>query len=126
MIRRPPRSTLSSSSAASDVYKRQGGQLTVLETLYLPDVKDLSHLGGQRWVVRGKIASRLTINRRDFPTVNTNFLDANHVTRTTGMPWSPQDGSLISRLCPVGGRTGPEATQKGKGSQCGGQYPNLQ
>src|SRR5665648_1278559 len=25
MIRRPPRSTLSSSSAASDVYKRQGG-----------------------------------------------------------------------------------------------------
>ncbi len=42
------------------------------------------------------------------------------------MPWSPQDGSLISRLCPVGGRAGPEATQKGKGSQCGGQYPNLQ
>src|SRR5665648_430162 len=27
MIRRPPRSTLSSSSAASDVYKRQGGRL---------------------------------------------------------------------------------------------------
>src|SRR5664280_3406563 len=26
MIRRPPRSTLSSSSAASDVYKRQGSQ----------------------------------------------------------------------------------------------------
>src|SRR5664280_3405777 len=26
MIRRPPRSTLSSSSAASDVYKRQGGR----------------------------------------------------------------------------------------------------
>eukprot|EP00658_Telonema_sp_P-2_P064590 TRINITY_DN5369_c0_g1_i2.p1 TRINITY_DN5369_c0_g1~~TRINITY_DN5369_c0_g1_i2.p1 ORF type:complete len:139 (+),score=39.06 TRINITY_DN5369_c0_g1_i2:113-529(+) len=28
MIRRPPRSTLSSSSAASDVYKRQGESLT--------------------------------------------------------------------------------------------------
>src|SRR5664280_3832212 len=29
MIRRPPRSTLSSSSAASDVYKRQGLELRV-------------------------------------------------------------------------------------------------
>src|SRR5674536_162645 len=28
IIRRPPRSTLSSSSAASDVYKRQGGRIT--------------------------------------------------------------------------------------------------
>eukprot|EP00658_Telonema_sp_P-2_P051531 TRINITY_DN39603_c0_g1_i1.p1 TRINITY_DN39603_c0_g1~~TRINITY_DN39603_c0_g1_i1.p1 ORF type:complete len:130 (+),score=43.24 TRINITY_DN39603_c0_g1_i1:84-473(+) len=40
MIRRPPRSTLSSSSAASDVYKRQGGsrvmgkgQMTAVEIL---------------------------------------------------------------------------------------------
>eukprot|EP00658_Telonema_sp_P-2_P074930 TRINITY_DN64272_c0_g1_i1.p1 TRINITY_DN64272_c0_g1~~TRINITY_DN64272_c0_g1_i1.p1 ORF type:complete len:152 (+),score=19.52 TRINITY_DN64272_c0_g1_i1:120-575(+) len=31
MIRRPPRSTLSSSSAASDVYKRQGGGEGVVE-----------------------------------------------------------------------------------------------
>eukprot|EP00656_Telonema_subtile_P040842 TRINITY_DN45929_c0_g1_i1.p1 TRINITY_DN45929_c0_g1~~TRINITY_DN45929_c0_g1_i1.p1 ORF type:complete len:230 (+),score=49.41 TRINITY_DN45929_c0_g1_i1:29-718(+) len=31
MIRRPPRSTLSSSSAASDVYKRQGPQESVLQ-----------------------------------------------------------------------------------------------
>src|SRR5664280_3278503 len=38
MIRRPPRSTLSSSSAASDVYKRQGG--------YCPmDPSDASWLG---------------------------------------------------------------------------------
>eukprot|EP00658_Telonema_sp_P-2_P016798 TRINITY_DN16500_c0_g1_i7.p2 TRINITY_DN16500_c0_g1~~TRINITY_DN16500_c0_g1_i7.p2 ORF type:complete len:104 (+),score=16.37 TRINITY_DN16500_c0_g1_i7:99-410(+) len=29
MIRRPPRSTLSSSSAASDVYKRQGGKYSL-------------------------------------------------------------------------------------------------
>src|SRR5664280_937392 len=34
MIRRPPRSTLSSSSAASDVYKRQVGELVVV---YLGD-----------------------------------------------------------------------------------------
>eukprot|EP00658_Telonema_sp_P-2_P053329 TRINITY_DN41815_c0_g1_i1.p1 TRINITY_DN41815_c0_g1~~TRINITY_DN41815_c0_g1_i1.p1 ORF type:complete len:105 (-),score=28.41 TRINITY_DN41815_c0_g1_i1:175-489(-) len=34
MIRRPPRSTLSSSSAASDVYKRQRGK-SRLETLVL-------------------------------------------------------------------------------------------
>eukprot|EP00826_Nyctotherus_ovalis_P038888 TRINITY_DN3684_c0_g1_i1.p1 TRINITY_DN3684_c0_g1~~TRINITY_DN3684_c0_g1_i1.p1 ORF type:complete len:138 (+),score=28.51 TRINITY_DN3684_c0_g1_i1:25-414(+) len=32
MIRRPPRSTLSSSSAASDVYKRQGDTLSRLGT----------------------------------------------------------------------------------------------
>ena len=32
MVRRPPRSTLDRSSAASDVYKRQG----VLETYHLP------------------------------------------------------------------------------------------
>ena len=30
MIRRPPRSTLDRSSAASDVYKRQGGEHVVL------------------------------------------------------------------------------------------------
>src|SRR5664280_2895707 len=33
MIRRPPRSTLSSSSAASDVYKRQPFKIEVLDTL---------------------------------------------------------------------------------------------
>src|SRR5674536_233374 len=33
MIRRPPRSTLSSSSAASDVYKRQGDKGNVLLTV---------------------------------------------------------------------------------------------
>src|SRR5674536_214423 len=43
MIRRPPRSTLSSSSAASDVYKRQdsifevGTLASVLQLLKLPD-----------------------------------------------------------------------------------------
>eukprot|EP00658_Telonema_sp_P-2_P038558 TRINITY_DN27637_c0_g1_i5.p1 TRINITY_DN27637_c0_g1~~TRINITY_DN27637_c0_g1_i5.p1 ORF type:complete len:139 (+),score=30.40 TRINITY_DN27637_c0_g1_i5:132-548(+) len=42
MIRRPPRSTLSSSSAASDVYKRQvstqstGGRLVVVMAFYHP------------------------------------------------------------------------------------------
>src|SRR5665648_408246 len=35
MIRRPPRSTLSSSSAASDVYKRQG-----VDTLIRPKTKE--------------------------------------------------------------------------------------
>src|SRR5665648_1263420 len=35
MIRRPPRSTLSSSSAASDVYKRQEGDLTLVGRAYV-------------------------------------------------------------------------------------------
>eukprot|EP00828_Plagiopyla_frontata_P027571 TRINITY_DN3579_c0_g1_i1.p2 TRINITY_DN3579_c0_g1~~TRINITY_DN3579_c0_g1_i1.p2 ORF type:complete len:112 (-),score=21.64 TRINITY_DN3579_c0_g1_i1:27-362(-) len=37
MTRRPPRSTLSSSSAASDVYKRQGQNLTVFRDLHALD-----------------------------------------------------------------------------------------
>src|SRR5665648_430945 len=34
MIRRPPRSTLSSSSAASDVYKRQGNDVAKASALF--------------------------------------------------------------------------------------------
>src|SRR5674536_249962 len=41
MIRRPPRSTLSSSSAASDVYKRQLSGLAINQfRLYAPEVLD--------------------------------------------------------------------------------------
>eukprot|EP00656_Telonema_subtile_P013477 TRINITY_DN1684_c0_g1_i14.p2 TRINITY_DN1684_c0_g1~~TRINITY_DN1684_c0_g1_i14.p2 ORF type:complete len:144 (+),score=5.50 TRINITY_DN1684_c0_g1_i14:106-537(+) len=36
MIRRPPRSTLSSSSAASDVYKRQPTQIFLIQPCWLP------------------------------------------------------------------------------------------
>eukprot|EP00658_Telonema_sp_P-2_P026102 TRINITY_DN20529_c0_g1_i1.p1 TRINITY_DN20529_c0_g1~~TRINITY_DN20529_c0_g1_i1.p1 ORF type:complete len:459 (+),score=72.02 TRINITY_DN20529_c0_g1_i1:65-1441(+) len=43
MIRRPPRSTLSSSSAASDVYKRQGCKvLKTVNLLCMPNVEKLS------------------------------------------------------------------------------------
>ena len=45
MIRRPPRSTLSSSSAASDVYKRQ-----VLYVVYFTQYPFYAH---QRWSSRG-------------------------------------------------------------------------
>src|SRR5674536_271103 len=45
MIRRPPRSTLSSSSAASDVYKRQVG---VLVELALIAARDQRHRAGDR------------------------------------------------------------------------------
>src|SRR5665648_1302652 len=44
MIRRPPRSTLSSSSAASDVYKRQGVLNTRSKDFY--DIYKLSKLRG--------------------------------------------------------------------------------
>ena len=40
MIRRPPRSTLDRSSAASDVYKRQVLVLTALVTVVLADDPD--------------------------------------------------------------------------------------
>src|SRR5664279_6512818 len=44
MIRRPPRSTLSSSSAASDVYKRQH-----MDTRAVRDAAG----GGEEWVING-------------------------------------------------------------------------
>ena len=38
MIRRPPRSTLSSSSAASDVYKRQESKCTMITSTHMPSM----------------------------------------------------------------------------------------
>src|SRR5680860_1890184 len=62
MIRRPPRSTQSRSSAASDVYKRQprverrtGQPLVRLDVLA---TCRLDHLGGQRWAGRLSIPTR--------------------------------------------------------------------
>src|SRR5665648_224734 len=49
MIRRPPRSTLSSSSAASDVYKRQGVSLTAI----LPALGPRDDAVVQCWDVAG-------------------------------------------------------------------------
>src|SRR5665648_695810 len=51
MIRRPPRSTLSSSSAASDVYKRQarGGEGLMLQEIIL------AGFGGQGVMSMGKL-----------------------------------------------------------------------
>eukprot|EP00658_Telonema_sp_P-2_P083760 TRINITY_DN9153_c0_g1_i1.p1 TRINITY_DN9153_c0_g1~~TRINITY_DN9153_c0_g1_i1.p1 ORF type:complete len:113 (+),score=24.64 TRINITY_DN9153_c0_g1_i1:102-440(+) len=48
MIRRPPRSTLSSSSAASDVYKRQGGALLCMAGTEDSCFKVESHRGDLR------------------------------------------------------------------------------
>jgi len=48
MIRRPPRSTRKESSAASDVYKRQG--------MTLPDNPGVYQVTGLAWSGRGKIS----------------------------------------------------------------------
>src|SRR5665648_377880 len=45
MIRRPPRSTLSSSSAASDVYKRQEEGAIKVEVNTFPDSCPICHIG---------------------------------------------------------------------------------
>src|SRR5665648_573658 len=45
MIRRPPRSTLSSSSAASDVYKRQGGHIPGAFSIPLFDDSQRAEVG---------------------------------------------------------------------------------
>eukprot|EP00658_Telonema_sp_P-2_P008856 TRINITY_DN13357_c0_g1_i3.p1 TRINITY_DN13357_c0_g1~~TRINITY_DN13357_c0_g1_i3.p1 ORF type:complete len:276 (+),score=76.80 TRINITY_DN13357_c0_g1_i3:130-957(+) len=69
MIRRPPRSTLSSSSAASDVYKRQvstqstGDSVSTRMPLKIPDdltamVEAVREDGGPRWMVAGYDGSR--------------------------------------------------------------------
>ena len=56
MIRRPPRSTLDRSSAASDVYKRQGGALALIEVLARED-----HLSVARLQVEHVLAGRGTL-----------------------------------------------------------------
>src|SRR5664280_3135336 len=52
MIRRPPRSTLSSSSAASDVYKRQGRHGLRYEDISFPSPLDGTNLRG--WYMPAK------------------------------------------------------------------------
>eukprot|EP00658_Telonema_sp_P-2_P032454 TRINITY_DN24032_c0_g1_i1.p1 TRINITY_DN24032_c0_g1~~TRINITY_DN24032_c0_g1_i1.p1 ORF type:complete len:187 (-),score=48.80 TRINITY_DN24032_c0_g1_i1:69-629(-) len=56
MIRRPPRSTLSSSSAASDVYKRQAHLILVLDGLENANLR-LVHTGR---LVRGAVTQKLS------------------------------------------------------------------
>src|SRR5665648_691323 len=55
MIRRPPRSTLSSSSAASDVYKRQGELLKKAEKLIEDGVHPTSIVNGYHMASRKAI-----------------------------------------------------------------------
>eukprot|EP00658_Telonema_sp_P-2_P039884 TRINITY_DN284_c0_g1_i1.p1 TRINITY_DN284_c0_g1~~TRINITY_DN284_c0_g1_i1.p1 ORF type:complete len:124 (-),score=8.13 TRINITY_DN284_c0_g1_i1:171-542(-) len=55
MIRRPPRSTLSSSSAASDVYKRQ------VQHQRAPEVRELQQLHGPR----GSVLVHQLVHRTD-------------------------------------------------------------
>src|SRR5450756_1584165 len=43
MIRRPPRSTQSRSSAASDVYKRQGGRMWLIRAWLNDEIKTSPH-----------------------------------------------------------------------------------
>ena len=53
MIRRPPRSTLDRSSAASDVYKRQAGDDGVAGDVFGVEVDDVAALA---WVAGGRRA----------------------------------------------------------------------
>src|SRR5450756_1626440 len=70
MIRRPPRSTQSRSSAASDVYKRQGLESAVQGTIGPPTVDVLEHLvGGGKESVEA-LATRFVQQRLRRATVN--------------------------------------------------------
>ena len=53
MIRRPPRSTLSSSSAASDVYKRQGNYYYFDPSTYLKVTNTTVNINGVDWYFDG-------------------------------------------------------------------------
>ena len=57
MIRRPPRSTLDRSSAASDVYKRQ------LQTLFFRDIDELfNEFSENRKVISQRVGARYGIS----------------------------------------------------------------
>src|SRR5664280_3897227 len=69
MIRRPPRSTLSSSSAASDVYKRQGIRVVRVEAQGLAKLLDCFrhpsalHESGAEAIVRDRTLGRAEAKR---------------------------------------------------------------
>eukprot|EP00656_Telonema_subtile_P038289 TRINITY_DN42_c0_g1_i3.p1 TRINITY_DN42_c0_g1~~TRINITY_DN42_c0_g1_i3.p1 ORF type:complete len:280 (-),score=56.24 TRINITY_DN42_c0_g1_i3:255-1094(-) len=88
MIRRPPRSTLSSSSAASDVYKRQvstqstGNPGSTMATQYASPAQRIrtsfpTHTadGGQTQIVAGPQASRYGHPHLDFKAAPSLFMD---------------------------------------------------
>src|SRR5450756_2848248 len=52
MIRRPPRSTQSRSSAASDVYKRQGEIAEMIDRVDVRTLVDFGQDGAERWKIR--------------------------------------------------------------------------
>ena len=65
MIRRPPRSTLDRSSAASDVYKRQdnhsAAQAADIAVLTVPYAAHLATLGDVKDALQGKILLDVTV-----------------------------------------------------------------
>src|SRR5665648_660806 len=70
MIRRPPRSTLSSSSAASDVYKRQGrvtkwGAKGLMAKLYLTMASDLTDSQSAEYFGKAKQYAKEVIENTD-------------------------------------------------------------
>src|SRR5664280_3882659 len=73
MIRRPPRSTLSSSSAASDVYKRQGYSELLLDNRYhkYAGLKDYSFA---------------------------KYINGENVLRTEGFPYDKTDAEYVSKF----------------------------
>src|SRR5678809_1703232 len=81
MIRRPPRSTLDRSSAASDVYKRQ-----IVDWCLFPD----SYLG---WAQRARATVQARIAKGDIDAMLSSsppdsvHLAAADVARQTGVPW---------------------------------------
>src|SRR5665648_981853 len=127
MIRRPPRSTLSSSSAASDVYKRQ----EVVANSHLPDVLLLGALEpstspivpGQEDIRASRPAHTTTL------TGGSRFRGAGGTKFTRSLQRQPAHSCRFGRLCPIVGCVGIGAvvrcgrervtSEEGRGSEPG-------
>ena len=69
MIRRPPRSTQSRSSAASDVYKRQVVDVTLLKMIdvEVPAIQPKPHIPDVQWILGGFVLSLIHISEPTRP-----------------------------------------------------------
>src|SRR5678810_1488519 len=107
MIRRPPRSTLDRSSAASDVYKRQAEHLLFIQQQNLfaqrMEWKSLRRTGEPLLVVRNVAASPAYLGSSEFAASQNGVLIYGTAERSSidTLRWYLRDGSTVGTVEPI-------------------------